>query len=146
MRRLALLALVVVSACSGSDPPADPEPPTCEPGIRVPIGFEPLGSFEEPYADHVGVRLGYRDADERELHLLVGIPGEYGEAMTSLGDLPLAGDRTGVLFSGIEGVWTVVWEQGDRCDPRAVIGNGFTREAFLDALEESRLTERRPTT
>jgi hypothetical protein len=136
MRRLAAFALVAVSACGGSasTPPAD-DPPTCEPGVAVPSGFEPLDSFEEPYDDHVGVRLGYRDEDGRELHLLVGIPGEFGEAMTSLGDLPLPGGRTADLYSGVEGVWTAVWREDDVCDPRAVIANGFSREAFLDVLE-----------
>jgi hypothetical protein len=140
IRRLGLLALLALPACGGSDeaPRADP-PPVCEPGVPVPSGFEPLDTFEEPYADHVGVRLGFRDDERRELHILAGIPGEFGEGTTPAGELDLTQGRTGRLYEGVEGVWLVVWEEDDPCDPRVVIANGFTRDVFLDALVDAGL-------
>jgi hypothetical protein len=139
-RRLALLLLFVASACGGADEASSKDDPiVCEMGAAVPPGFSALDTFEETYPDHVGVRVGFRDEDRREFHVLVGIPGEFGEGMTSAGDLALTGGRTGRLYAGIEGVWVVVWQEDDPCDPRAVIGNGFSRGAFLEALADAGL-------
>jgi hypothetical protein len=140
IRRLALLLLVVVPACGGSDPPRQ-GPAVCEVSFDAPAGFERLDTFEERYPDRVGVRLDFRDDARREFHVLVGIPGEFGEGMSSAGELELAEGRTATLYAGPEGVWLLFWEQGDRCDPRAVIVNGFTRAELLDALAEVGLVE-----
>jgi hypothetical protein len=134
-RRLACLLLVGAAACSGSDPPPA-ERPTCEVRFEAPSGFEPLSTFEEEYADHVGVRLGFLDEQRRELHVLVGIPGEIGEGLPSAGEVELTEGRSGALL-GRETVWVVRWDEADVCDPRAIIGNGFDRPSFLDALAEA---------
>lgn len=71
-------------------------------------------------------------------HVLVGIPGEFAEGLPQLGDLPLSEGRTGFLV-GRDEVWIVTWDESDLCDPRAVIGNGFTKDEFIDALEDAGL-------
>jgi hypothetical protein len=126
------MALVVaLASCAPEE--AEPLRARCEPGFEVPAGFEPLETFEEPYPDHLGVRQGYRDGQGRELHVFAGIPGEFGEGLARAGELPLAGGGAGELV-GQRRVWVLVWDEGDRCDPRAVLGNGLGRRAFVDAL------------
>jgi hypothetical protein len=110
----------------------------CEVRFAAPDGFAPIETFEDDYSDHVGVRLGYRDVRRREFHVLVGIPGEIGEGLPASGTVALAGGRTGVVV-GRDMVWVVVWHEDDVCDPRAVIGNGFTRSTFVDALADAGL-------
>ena len=134
-----LLLLVALSGCGGSerDVPVD-DRPVCEVRFAAPSGFAPLETFEEQYPDHVGVRLGFRDDERREFHVLVGIPGEFAEGLPVLGDVALSENRTGVLV-GRDEVWIVTWDEGDLCDPRAVIGSGFTQSGFVDALEAAGL-------
>jgi hypothetical protein len=136
--RLALGLLVALAACAGSESDASDDRTVCEVRFAAPSGFAPLDPFEEEYADHIGLRLGFRDPEGREFHVLVGIPGEFGEGMASAGGLALSEDRTGSLF-GRDDVWIVRWTEGDVCDPRAVIGNGFSREEFAGALEDAGL-------
>ncbi len=134
-----VLALVALAACvssSGSNP--GDERPECQIRFAAPSGFDALETFEEDYPDHIGVRLGYRDDERREFHVLVGIPGEIGEGLPTAGDLDLRDGLTGVLV-GRDEVWIVVWNEHDICDPRAVIGNGFTRETFVAALADAGL-------
>lgn len=35
---------------------------------------------------------------------------------------------------GPHDVWVLIWNEGDVCDPRVVMGNGFEREGFVAAL------------
>lgn len=130
--------LGLVACAPGGSDEASPTPAiiTCAPVFEAPTGFEPLETFEETYPDHVGVRLGYRDEQERELHAFAGIPGEFGEGLPDAGEIPLTRGRSGRLF-GRETVWVLVWDEGDTCDPRAVLGNGLERGAFLGSLERS---------
>lgn len=139
MRGLVLVVLVGLAACSGSDGGEPSGPAMCELAFTPPSGFEALEDvFEEEYPDHVGVRFGFRDAERREVHVLVGIPGEIGEGLPVVGEVALTGGGTASLRAGPHGVWIVVWEEGDRCDPRAVIANGFEeRSEFLDALADA---------
>lgn len=131
-----ILGLVACARGSSSEPPPAGETIACAPVFEAPTGFEPLGSFEEDYPDHVGVRLGYRDEEGRELHAFAGIPGEFGEGMRYAGEVPLAHGLTGRLFGGGR-VWVLVWDEGGACDPRAVLGNGLGRRTFLASLERS---------
>jgi hypothetical protein len=131
------LLLAGLAACVGPGA-EDPVVPVCEVRFAAPTGFAPLETFEEPYPDHVGVRLGYRDDQRREFHVLVGIPGEIGEGLPAAGTLELTEARTARMM-GRDRVWVVVWSEGDLCDPRAVIGNGFDRDEFVDALGDAGL-------
>jgi hypothetical protein len=108
----------------------------CELTGRPPAAFASQESFREDYDDHIGIRLGFRDPDGRELHLFAGIPGEIGEGLPEAGSVTLADGGSGSLI-GEQQVWVVRWDEGDVCDPRAVLANGFTREEFLDVLADS---------
>ena len=108
----------------------------CEVRFAAPSGFAPLETFEQRYEDRIGVRLGFRDAARREFHVFAGIPGEFGEGLPDAGELTLAEGNTGLLV-GTGRVWMVTWTQGDVCDPRAVLGNGFRRKAFEAALVDA---------
>lgn len=137
-RRLVSLAMVLAAACSGSDDAPPAERPICEVRFAAPSGFGPLETFEEEYPDHIGVRLGFGDDEQREFHVLAGIPGEIGEGLPDAGELGLTEGRTGALL-GREEIWVLTWREDDRCDPRVVIGNGFTRAGFLAALVDAGL-------
>jgi hypothetical protein len=110
----------------------------CEVRFAAPEGFAPLEPFREGYDDRIGLRLGFRDARDREFHVFAGIPGEFGEGLPPAGTLALVGGRSATLV-GQGLVWIAVWEEGDRCDPRAVLANGFRRRAFERALREAGL-------
>jgi hypothetical protein len=137
-RGLALALVVALCGCTGSETVEPDDRPVCDVRFAAPAGFAPLDSFEEEYPDHVGVRLGFRDPQEREFHVLVGIPGEIGEGLPTAGELELTEGRTAELV-GRDDVWIAIWDEDDRCDPRAVIGNGFTRETFGEALVDAGL-------
>jgi len=142
IRRVSIgLLLVALGACGGSVGSATDRRPVCEVRFAAPVGFAPIETFEDDYADHVGVRLGYRDDRQREFHVLVGIPGEIGEGLPPAGSLDLREGRIGTLV-GEGTVWVVVWNEHDVCDPRAVIGNGFTRSGFEEFLGDAGLVER----
>jgi hypothetical protein len=119
---------------------AAPDDPLVVCGVRfaAPAGFDPLEAFEEEYPDHIGVRLGFRDERGREFHVFAGIPGEFGEGLPTAGSLQLTEGRVGSL-AGRARVWVLTWEEGGRCDPRAALGNGFTREGFDAALVDAGL-------
>jgi hypothetical protein len=70
--------------------------------------------------------------------VLVGIPGEIGEGLPAAGQLELTEGSSAELV-GRDDVWIAIWDEGDRCDPRAVIGNGFTQETFEEALADAGL-------
>lgn len=135
-----VLTLAACAGGGGSPPEAAPTgPPVCDTRFAPPAGFEPTETFKEEYPDRIGVRLGYADQDGRELHAFAGIPGEFGEGLPDAGTVRLAGGRSGQLSGGPNEVWVVSWEEGGACDPRAVLGSGFDRRAFLAVLEGSGL-------
>ena len=140
MRRLpvVLLAGAIVFALGSCEAPPDEPRLVCGVRFAAPAGFDPLEPFEEEYPDHVGVRLGFRDERGREFHVFAGIPGEFGEGLPAAGSVPLTEDRVGSL-AGRARVWVLTWEEGGRCDPRAALGNGFTREQFQAALVDAGL-------
>lgn len=136
--RLASALLVLASACSGHNaggvtPPAQPR---CETGFSAPAGFEQVESFDERYSNRVGVRLGYRDADKRELHVFAGIPGEFGEGLPDAGEVQVSGGWPGRLLGG-GSVWVLAWDTSGPCAAHAVLGKGLTRRDFLRVLKES---------
>jgi hypothetical protein len=132
---LALLA----SACSGegaAEPSRSAGRPRCDVGFAVPAGFQRFESFSEPYADHLGVRLGFRDQAGRELHVFSGIPGEFGEGLPPAGSLPIVTGEQAVLL-GQDQVWVLSWDTRGPCSARAVLGDGFPRPSFVRVLEEA---------
>ena len=139
-------SVLTLAACAGgaaSPPGADPGtssgPPVCDARFAPPAGFEPTAAFKEEYPDRIGVRLGYADENGREVHAFAGIPGEFGEGLPDAGVLRLAGGERGRLSGGPNEVWVVTWDEGGPCDPRAVLGSGFHRRAFVAVLEAAGL-------
>jgi hypothetical protein len=129
---------IVVGACAprGSAHAEGDERPTCEAGFTTPAGFRATGTLEDPYDDHVGIRLDFADDASRELHYFAGIPGEFGEGLPSAGQVEVAEGLEGVLQGG-EGTWVLSWRAPGPCGVRAVLGSGFAREEFLDTIERA---------
>lgn len=138
-----VLALAACAGGAGSPPDAGPTAPAnsplCDAPFAPPAGFEPTETFKEEYPDRIGVRVGYADEEGRELHAFAGIPGEFGEGLPDAGTVKLVGGGSGRLSGGPNEVWVVSWEEGGACDPRAVLGSGFDRRAFMALLEDSGL-------
>ena len=134
------LAIIAMVACSGSEAdevsgwPKDEM--LCEAGFSRPEGFRQREAFEDPYEDHVGIRLGFVDDAGRELHYFAGIPGEFGEGLPVVGRVEAASDLGGLL-QGDEGVWVLSWRAPGPCGVRAVLGSGFSRRRFLRVLREA---------
>ncbi len=142
-RRAPLVASLLLVVAVGCTPSASPEPGSsgsgpskCEVAFTAPRGFEATETFEDPYPDHVGIRLGFRDGEGRELHYFAGIPGEFGEGLPLDGTLAIVTGEQGRLL-GEEDVWVLAWDTTGPCAPHAVLGSGFAREAFVRVLEES---------
>lgn len=145
MRRLGVVLLLLAASCTGGDgdrADADARIPVCEPPMAAPVGFEPLPRFEEAYPDHVGVRLGHRDAGQREVHLSAGIPGEWGEGLPLGGTVALEGGGTASLFGKGRPAWLAIWDEGDICDPRVVLTNGLSQRELVDLLETAGIASR----
>lgn len=150
MRRGALLAVAVVlgAGCTGDRPPAgaedgsSPSPPEltrCEAGPgEPPEGFALDRTREFQYADHVGVREDYLHADGRLIVFLLGVTGEMGEGSTVEEELELANGEPATLFGQADGSnWSLVWTDEPPCPQIAVVGNGFTRDEFVETMRES---------
>lgn len=107
------------------------------PGL-APEGFALVRRRERPQADHVGLRLSYRAPDGRRLEYLLGIPGEVGEGLPLVDELELATGLRALLL-GRDQAWILVWEDGPPCGQSAIIGNGFSEDAFLQLLNATGL-------
>lgn len=132
-----VLTLVACGGGAASQPTSTSERLTCEVSFVTPPGFERTDTFEEPYPDRIGVRLGFRDEGGRELHAFAGIRGEFGEGLPDAGTVELAAGGIGRLAGGVHRVWVLVWDEGGPCDPRVVLGRGFDRPAFLETLQRA---------
>jgi hypothetical protein len=141
-RRSALACLLVIAAvgCTattdGHVEGSPPGPVACEANLKVPDGFDVTEGFEEPYPDHIGIRVGFSDRQHRELHYFAGIPGEFGEGLPLDGPLQLATGEQGSLL-GADETWVLTWQTEGPCAAHAALGNGFSRQEFLDLLRES---------
>ena len=133
-----LAVAIAVAACTGQSEPDGPAIPTCEVRFAAPSGFAPGETFEQPYDDRIGVRLGFLDDQGREFHVFAGIPGEFGEGLPEGGEMQLADGATGSVL-GRRQVWVVRWDEGDVCDPRAVLVNGVDRDGFEALLLDAGL-------
>ena len=159
-----LIALAVLSvlaaACtgdgaprSGPSRPASPSPtvsatelPTCAtwPG-GPPPDFIQVRERELRAADHVGVREEYRDPSGRVLVYLLGVPGEIGEGATVEEEVALTTGGSATLLGTVAGRnWAVVWDGEFPCERNGIVGNGFGREEFAEALESSGVLEDQP--
>ncbi len=144
---LVAAVLAAATACTGGSAgrrtaEGSPEPVRCQADyFTVPPGFHAVRTFEERYPDHVGIRLSLRDERGRELHVFSGIPGEFGEGLPADGRVTVTGSGQ-VGLVGSRRVWVLWWEVEDACTPRAVLGNGLTRNEFLQVLAASGLVER----
>jgi hypothetical protein len=138
VKPLALVLVALILAGCRREHQEPPPIPTCEVRFAAPAGFEPLEPIEQRFPDRIGVRLGFRDAQDREFHVFAGIRGEFGEGLPDAGALALVDGGEAVLI-GDGAVWIATWRLGDRCDPRAVIGTGFGRRPFLRALVDAGL-------
>jgi hypothetical protein len=136
VRRTFVLLLLATTACTIGEPQQSmPSRVVCDVRFGAPSGFGPLEPLEVEYDDHVGVRLDFRDERRREIHVFAGIPGEIGEGLPSAGWVTLnEGGPKRVVGRGQ--VWVVVWDEGDICDPRAVLVNGLSRREFVTTLAE----------
>ena len=133
-------SVLTLVACGGgaatqTSPTADRT--ACEVRFVTPEGFERTETFEEPYPDRVGVRLGWVDDEGRELHAFAGIPGEFGEGLPDAGTVELAAGGTGRLAGGVHEVWVLSWNEGGTCDPRVILGRGLDRRGFLELLRRA---------
>jgi hypothetical protein len=138
-----LVLLLATTACTvGGTGEPTPSPLVCEVRFAAPSGYRPLEPFEVKYDDHVGVRLGFRAERRREVHVFAGIPGEIGEGLPSAGRVRLTEGRRVLWAVGRGEVWVVVWDEGDICDPRAVLVNGLSRREFVTTLAEMGLAAR----
>lgn len=138
LRSGALVVATLASvACTGDgDAGGDvaPEPVVCEIRFEAPPAFELREGLEDAYSDRVGTRRDFRDDRGRELHVFAGIRGEFGEGLPEVGAVELASGETVGLFGGPHDVWVLLWNEGDVCDPRVVLGNGFERKSFVAVL------------
>lgn len=133
-RVAALAATLLLAACAGATPRSEtsPVPGPCRSELRPP-GYRLVGTTQITSGSTVGVRQELRDDHGRSLHVSVGVAGEFGEGAAFVGTIPTASGAEARLYGRGE-VWVLVWDEGGRCGDRAVIGSGFDREGFVQAL------------
>lgn len=145
LTRFAILSVVAVTttgAC-GRGPERDgavttipEETVTCDPGFSEIAGFDQRKRSEDPYVDHVGIRLDFEDADHREIHYFAGIPGEFGEGLAANEQVTVAvGLQASLLGQDI--TWVLAWDASGPCGRRAVLGDGLTHDEFLETIRSA---------
>jgi hypothetical protein len=143
-RSLAIVFVIAATATGACGRGADPEPaatpseetPTCEPGFSGIAGFEQTKRSEDPYVDHVGIRLDLEDADRRQIHYFAGIPGEFGEGLPANEQVTVAVGLQASLL-GQDTTWVLAWDASGPCGPRAVLGDGLTHDEFLETIRSA---------
>jgi hypothetical protein len=142
--RLAIAVLIAVTATGACGRGAEPdlattppeEPLTCEPGFSGITGFEETKRSEDPYVDHVGIRVDLEDADHRQIHYFAGIPGEFGEGLPTNEQIAVAVGLQASLL-GRDTTWVLAWDASGPCGPRAVLGDGLTHDEFLETIRSA---------
>jgi hypothetical protein len=89
--------------------------------------------------DFVATRREYRDVDERLLVYLLGVTGEIGEGAPVVDEVSLANGEGATLLGGPVGNWAITWHEEFPCEQMSVVGNGFSREAFVGLMLDSGL-------
>jgi hypothetical protein len=142
--RLVIVLLIAGTATGACGRSAEREPApspseetlTCEPGFAEIAGFEQTKRSEDPYVDHVGIRLDLEDADHRQIHYFAGIPGEFGEGLPANEQVTVAvGLQASLLGQGT--TWVLAWDASGPCGPRAVLGDGLTHDEFLETIRSA---------
>jgi hypothetical protein len=144
LSRLAIVLLIAGTATGAcgrggeSEPAATPpeETLTCESGFSQIAGFEQTKRSEDPYVDHVGIRLDLEDADHRQIHYFAGIPGEFGEGLPANEQVTVAVGLQASLL-GQDTTWVLAWDASGPCGPRAVLGDGLTHDEFLETIRSA---------
>ena len=143
LRRLTILFVLTAGvACTRSSEPAGTATSTpdeiaaCEPGFSGIPGFEQTKRTEDPYVDHIGIRLDLEDAEHRQIHYFAGIPGEFGEGLPTNEQVTVAvGLRASLL--GRDTTWVLAWDASGPCGRRAVLGRGLTHDEFLETIRSA---------
>jgi hypothetical protein len=141
---LAIVFLIATTATGACGPGAKREPATtpseetvtCEPGFSGIAGFEQTKRSEDPYVDHVGIRLDLEDPDHRQIHYFAGIPGEFGEGLPANEQVTVAVGLQASLL-GRDTTWVLAWDASGPCGPRAVLGDGLTHDEFLETIRSA---------
>jgi hypothetical protein len=134
-----LVALSVLAGCTEGGAQRESVPPSpmnCPAIAMAPSGFNVTETVEERYPDHIGVRVTFTDDHGRLLHSFAGVPGEFGEGLPVDGSVRLVSGQD-VSLIGKGRTWIIAWDTGGLCGSHALIGNGFTKEAFIKALNAS---------
>jgi hypothetical protein len=142
--RLAIVLVIAAAVTGACGPGADRAPATtpseealtCEPGFSGIAGFEQTKRSEDPYVDHVGIRLDLEDADHRQIHYFAGIPGEFGEGLPANEQVTVAVGLQSSLL-GRDTTWVLAWDASGPCGPRAVLGDGLTHDEFLETIRSA---------
>lgn len=143
LTRFAILLVIAATAACGRGPErggaattTPEEILTCDPGFSQIAGFEQTERSEDPYVDHVGIRLDLEGADHREIHYFAGIPGEFGEGLPANEQVTVA---VGVAASllGQDTTWVLAWDASGPCGRRAVLGDGLTHDEFLETIRSA---------
>lgn len=141
--RVAICVLLLTAAACGENAgqtrasvSESDEPATCEPGFSEIAGFEQTKSYEEPSADHVGIRLDFEDGDHRQIHYFAGIAGEFGEGLPAAEQVSVAAELEATLL-GQDTTWVLAWDASGLCGRRAVLGDGLTHDEFLETIRSA---------
>jgi hypothetical protein len=142
----ALIILAVLGAsCTGDRPvpsaghasSSTPEKPVCD---RMPTGvptdFMLVRTREVSNRDYVATRREYRDAEDRLLVYLLGVPGEIGEGAPVVEKVGLTSGMEATLLGGSEESWVLAWKGEFPCRQMSIVGNGFSRVEFETAMRE----------
>jgi hypothetical protein len=135
---VALAGLLAASCAGGGDSDAGSAPPAgrpvvCAPPAKGVPGYVLVRRRDVPFADHIGLRLEFRDPRGRRLYLLMGIPGGVGEGLPLRSTPAVAGDAA-ARFLGRDDRWVLAWDGPDPCEDMAVVGNDLSRPHFRRVL------------
>lgn len=111
---------------------ASTEPVRCSVGTRVP-GFQVTDSHAVPEPDRVGLSVRMRDPAGHKLVFTAGVPGDFAEGATSLGQVSVMGGLEGQIY-GAGSVWVLTWNEGGPCGLHSAIGNDVSKRGFIVAM------------
>ncbi|HEV3474516.1 MAG TPA: hypothetical protein VG602_04040 [Actinomycetota bacterium] len=125
-------AALLGAGCAGDFDPGR-STPACGARPVVPPGFGRVSSEEVEADDRLGVREDFRGPQDRRLVFHLGVRPDVERALPLVEELPLATVGSGRLL-GRGGEWVFAWEADFPCTEMAVVGSGFDRRSFVEAL------------